>query len=225
MTVATIKTDRQILEDVLQELTWDSRVDETDVAVGVDGGIVTLSGTMDSLAKRSAAVEAAHRVLGVLDVADEIQIKLPGDRRHTDAEIAHAVRFALEWDAFVPDQRIRSTVSDGCVTLEGEVATLREKEDAAKIVRSLAGVKGLHNFIRVETAKAEPVALRQAIERALARRAEREAERIRVHVENGTVVLEGRVRTWPEKKAVLGAVGHAAGVEEVRDRLSVNPWE
>ncbi len=53
----------------------------------------------------------------------------------------------------------------------------------------------------------------------------REAERIRVRVEDGTAVLEGRVRTWPEKQAILGAVSHAPGVRDVKDKLTVNPWD
>lgn len=225
MMVTTIKTDREIQQDVLSELDWDSRVDETEVGVEVDAGVVTLTGTVDSLAKKIAAREAAHRVVGVLDVADDIRVKLPGIWRRTDTEIAQAVRLALEWDAFVPDQRIRSTVSEGYVTLEGEVATLREKQDAERVARILAGVRGIHNRLTVIPTKADPAKLRRSIEAALERRAEREAEKIKVRVDDGTVTLEGRVRTWPEKKAVLGAVGHAPGVRELKDRLAVNPWD
>ena len=110
------------------------------------------------------------------------------------------------------------------MTLEGEVSTLREKADAEAAVRNLAGVHGVRNRIRVLAIKADPVRLRESIEEALERRAEREAERIHVEVEDGTVILEGKVRTWPEKQAILGVVSHAPGVRDVRDRLSVNPW-
>jgi osmotically-inducible protein OsmY len=225
MLATTIKTDREIQQDVLSELDWDSRIDETDVGVEVDAGVVTLTGTVDSLAKKIAAAEAAHRVVGVLDVADDIRVKPPGTWTRTDTEIAQAVRLALEWDAFVPDQKIRSTVSDGWVTLEGEVATLREKQDAERVVRVLAGVRGIHNWLTVLPTRADAAKLRRSIEAALERRAEREAEKIKVRVDDGTVTLEGRVRTWPEKKAVLGAVGHAPGVRELKDRLAVNPWD
>jgi osmotically-inducible protein OsmY len=225
MPVALAKTDQEIQQDVFRELRWDSRVKQTEIGVEVDNGVVTLTGNVDSYAKKLAAREAAHRVIGVLDVADDIQAKSPGSVGRTDTEIAKAVRLSLEWDAFVPDQKIRSTVSEGFVTLEGEVATLREKEDAEAALRNLAGVRGVRNRLFVTAVKADPVKLRKSIEDALERRAEREAERIRVHVEDGTVVLEGRVRTWLEKQAVLGAVSHAPGVKEVRDKLAVNPWD
>lgn len=224
VTLTATRTDRDIQHDVLLELRWDSRVRETEIGVEVDNGVVTLTGTVDSYAKKIAAKEAAHRVCGVLDVADDVVVKLPGSLRRTDTEIAHAVREALEWNAFVPDTRIRSTVGDGWVSLEGEVSTLREKEDAEAAVRSLAGVRAVNNRLTVMPLKADPARLRQSIEEALERRAEREAEKIHVSVENGTVTLEGRVRTWPEKKAVLGTVSHAPGVRQLRDRLAVNPW-
>jgi osmotically-inducible protein OsmY len=225
MTVATVKSDREIQEDVLLELRWDSRVDQTEIGVEVDKGVVTLTGTVDSYAKKLAAREAAHRVVGVLDVADDVQVKLPGSLKRTDTEIAQAVRYALEWDAFVPDQKIRSTVRDGFITLEGEVNTLREREDAERVVRVLSGVEGVTNRLTITPIKADPIKLRKSIEEALGRRAQREAEKIRVKVEDGTVILEGRVPTWSERTAIRGTVSHAPGVREVKDRLSVNPWD
>ena len=57
MAQAIKKTDNQIHHDVLEELKWDSRVDETEVGVQVDGGVVTLTGTVTSWAKGVAAQE------------------------------------------------------------------------------------------------------------------------------------------------------------------------
>ena len=225
MPVAVAKSDIEIQREVYQELSWDSRVDRSDIGVQVDGGIVTLTGSVDSYAHRIAARDAARRVVGVLDVADNVQVRFPGSVERTDTDIAKAVRATLEWNAFVPHDKILSTVSDGFVTLEGEVSTLREKTDAEAAVRNLAGVHGVHNSILVVSARNDPRRLREAIEAALERQAERLAGRIRVEVSGGTVSLEGTARTWPEKQAILGVVSHAPGVHEVRDRLTVNPWE
>jgi osmotically-inducible protein OsmY len=224
MTVVGMRPDREIQEDVLLELRCDSQVDQTEIGVQVDSGVVTLSGTVGSYAKKLAAKEAAHRVVGVLDVADDVQVKPPGGLERTDTEIAHALRLAFEWDAFVPDQKVHSTVSDGWVTLDGEISTLGEREDAERVARALVGVKGVKNGLTVQKIQTDPAKIRQEIERALERRAEGEADEVRVKVEDGTVILEGRVPTWPEKRAVLGTVSHAPGVLAVRDRLSVSPW-
>jgi osmotically-inducible protein OsmY len=63
--------------------------------------------------------------------------------------------------------------------------------------------------------------IRRKIEEALERRAEREAERISVQVDDATVTLTGTVRSWAEKLAIMGAVGHASGVHAVQDHLRI----
>jgi osmotically-inducible protein OsmY len=90
------KTDSQLQDDVLRELRWDTHIVETEVGVEVNDGIVTLSGTVDSWPARLAVQAAAHRVSGVLDVANEIHVKLPSSSERTDSDIARTVRAALE---------------------------------------------------------------------------------------------------------------------------------
>src|SRR5438876_11233593 len=97
-------TDAEILQAVLRELDWDPRVRATDVGATVDGGVITLIGTVHSYAERVAAKQAAHRVRGVLDVANDLRVKIPGDLRRSDNDVAHAVRHSLEWDVLVPHQ-------------------------------------------------------------------------------------------------------------------------
>jgi osmotically-inducible protein OsmY len=218
------KSDEQLRDDVLRELEWDSRVAPIQVGVQVERGVVTLSGTVPSLMTRLAAIRAAHRVHGVLDVADEIDVALPGKPGLTDAEIARAVRHALEWDVLVDDRRIQSTVDEGVVTLEGRVETIRQSEDAAHAVRALKGVRGVVNRIEVSPSEVDPAIARRAIDRALERRAEREAERIGVSVSDGTVTLAGTVRSWAERDAIVGAVSHAPGISSVSDHLKIDPW-
>ena len=56
--------DSEIQQAVLRELHWDTRVDETDVGVEVDHGVVTLTGTVDSFVYGSDGfVEAASALL------------------------------------------------------------------------------------------------------------------------------------------------------------------
>ena len=219
MTTATKKTDTQIHHDVLEELKWDSRVDETEVGVQVDTGVVTLTGTVSSWGKRLAAQEAARRVMGVLDVANDITVKVPGGLTRTDTEIAQAVRQALEWDVFVPEERIGSTVSGGWVTLDGTVERWSQRADAERAVRNLTSVKGVVNRITVKPTRPVTEDVHKAIEQALERRAEREAKRIRVEVRDGVVTLRGAVHSWAERKSVVAAARFTPGVEEVDDQL------
>jgi len=217
------RSDPEIQQRVLSELKWDTRVEDTDVGVEVDAGIVTLTGTVSSWAKKVAAHEAAHRVAGVLDVANSITVKVPGIR--TDTEIASAVRHALEWDVFVPDERIRSTVSRGWVTLEGDVDFWNQREDAERAVRNLSGVCAVSNKIEVKPSTVLPIPydVRRSIEEALERQAEHEARRIDLQVHDGRVAVSGTVHSWAEKRAVIGAAKGTPGVRNVEDHLRIQP--
>ena len=217
------KTDTQLHRDVLEELKWDSRVDETEVGVQVARGVVTLTGTVTSWAKRVAAQEAARRVIGVLDVANDISVNAPGGFVHSDTEIAQAVRQTLEWDVFVPNEKITSTVTDGWVTLEGSLERWSQRDDAARAVRNLTGVKMVVNKITVTAARPVTGDVRKAIEQALERRAEREARHIGVEVRDGIATLTGPVHSWAERKSVLAAARFTPGIRAVEDHLRTEP--
>ena len=219
MKPTTKKTDVEIHDDVLEELTWDPRVDATEVGVEVDKGVVTLTGTVTTWAKRVAAEHAAHRVAGVLDVANGITVKTPGGLARSDTEIAQAVRQTLQWDVYVPDENITSTVAEGRVTLEGTVDRLSQFDATERAVRNLTGVKAVVNLIKVKTSQPASPNVRAAIERALDRRAARETEHIRVDVHDGVVTLTGPVHSWSERRAVVGAARGTAGVRDVEDEL------
>jgi osmotically-inducible protein OsmY len=218
-TANVTKTDSQIQQDVLRELKWDTRVEETDVGVEVDRAVVTLTGTVSSYAKRIAAQEAAHRVAGVLDVVNDIKVHPPGSLERTDTEIAQAVRHALEWDVVVPDTQIRTTVSGGWVTLLGEVGTWHEHDTAERAVRNLAGVRGVTNQIKVSLPQVKTETIREEIEQALERRAERHANNIQIEIRDGIVKMTGPVHSWAEREAVIGAARYTPGVVSVEDHL------
>src|SRR6195256_5843271 len=169
-TTSVTKTDAQIQRDVLDELKWDARVQPNEIGVAVKNRIVTLTGWVDSYTKRWAAEEAALRVRGVRGVANEIEVRLPSASERTDADIAAAALRALEWDAFIPADRVKVTVSKGWVTLEGEVDWAFERDDAERVVRRLTGVRGVTNLIRVKM-HATSTELKQKIQDALVRSA------------------------------------------------------
>lgn len=224
MQTASMKADSQIKSDVLAELKWDPTVDQTEVGVQVRAGIVTLVGSIPSYAKKLAARNAAHRVFGVLDVVDNIQVKIPSMFERSDEDIAKAVRHALRWDVLVPDERITSTVSAGTVTLQGNVDTAAQRRDAQHSVERLTGVRGVINQIAVNAPPVNPEKIRHDIEEALERQSEREARNVGVEVHDGVVTLSGVVRSWGEKGAIERVVACAPGVRRVEDKTSVDPY-
>src|SRR5437868_13741662 len=191
-TATLVHTDEEIQKDVLAELKWDAQVQPNEIGISVKDGVVTLTGWVDSYLKKWAAEEAAHRVMGVRAVANDIEVKLATER--TDPDIAEAAVRALEWDASVPSDKIHVTVSKGWVTLKGEVEWQYQRQDAERVVRRLAGVKGVTNLITVRP-KATPAELKKKIEDALVRNAELDANRISVDAVSSKAILRGTVRS------------------------------
>ncbi len=216
-------TDSQIQTDVLNELAADITVGAPEVGVQVHQGIVTLTGTIDSYPKKLAAVDAAHRVRGVMDVVNRLVVKIPAAWERTDERVAAGVREALKADILVPDQRIRCTVADGTVTLEGRVDSWAERVHAEEAVQRQAGVRGVVNLLTVARAEVHADDIRRQILGALQRQADREAGRIQVAVSDGVVTLTGTVRSWAERNAIERAAQFVAGVRRVDDRTTLDP--
>jgi osmotically-inducible protein OsmY len=221
MAIST-RTDEQIQANVLEELKWDTRVRPNEIGVAVKDGIVTLTGWVDSYLKKMAAEEAAHRVPGVKAVANDIEVRLPGFAERTDTDLAAAVLNALRWDAAIPTGKVDVTVSQGWVTLKGEVEYAFQKRDAERAVRRLSGVKGVSNLIVVKP-QVFPSDLKQQIERALIRNAETDARNITIEVEGSKVILRGTVRSYAEKQAAEDTAWSAPGITEVDNHIVVSP--
>ena len=221
MAIST-RTDEDIQADVLDELKWDTHVRPNEIGVAVKEGIVTLTGWVDSYLKKIHAEEAAHRVPGVKAVANDIEVRLPSSAERTDADLAAAVLSALKWDAAIPAGTLDVTVSQGWVTLKGEVEYAFQKRDAERAVERLSGVKGVSNLITIKSLLS-PTDLKQKIEKALVRNAETDAKHITVEVQGSKVILYGTVRSYAEKQAAADAAWSAPGVSEVDNRIVVSP--
>jgi osmotically-inducible protein OsmY len=219
--ITLTKVDADIQQDVLEELSWDPAVEATEVGVEVDDGVVTLTGWVDSYAKKLAAERAAQRVEGVRAVADDLSVRTAGT--WTDTDIAKSAANVLEANSVVPRDRIEVTVKNGKISLTGDVDWEYQRMAAANSVRHLAGVREVINLIIIKQPKVSESTVKGGIERALVRAAEVDAARIQVHSENGHVRLTGTVRSWPEKQAAADAAWKARGVTLVTNDIDVRP--
>jgi osmotically-inducible protein OsmY len=139
------------LEDqVIASLTFDPRIpDPIEIAVAADGDTVTLRGTVESFRQRRAAAEDARQVTGVYDVDNQLKVSLLGPDRREDDEIRGTALQFLTWDVEVPSDSIDVDVSDGWVTLKGDVSYQFQSNAAYDDVASMYGVYGITNEIRV----------------------------------------------------------------------------
>jgi osmotically-inducible protein OsmY len=124
-----MRTDNDIQKDITQELKWDPRLQDDDLAVGGRDGIVTLAGYTRSYTDKVTAERVVGRVKDVRAIANDIEVRLPSIWLRPDPEIARAALNALKWHTSVPDDRIQVRVDHGKVMLEGDVDWYYQKDN------------------------------------------------------------------------------------------------
>ena len=191
-------SDLQLRQDVVDELEFEPSVNAAHIGVATNHGVVTLTGFVTSYAEKAAAERAARRVKGVRAIAEEIEIRLPSDKKSSDDEIAARALNILKWQVGLPAEGIIVKVERGIVTLTGEVDWQFQRADAEHAVHKLTGVVNVVNQIRV-VSPAHASEVKEKIQQALERSADIEASRITVHTEGGRVILSGKVRAWYER--------------------------
>ena len=215
-----MKSDAEIKEDVLDELAWQPNIDETEIGVIVENGIVTLSGVVNQYSKKIAAEKAVKSVEGVKAIAGDIEVKYGDDFKKTDKEIAKAVVDALEWNSSVPEENLTIKVEDGWVYLSGEVNWQYQRNAAKSAVENLLGVRKVINNISIKQ-DIKPFDVKEKIKKAFERSAELDANNITVLTDGYTVTLQGKVHSIKEKEDAESAAYRAPGVYSVKNELKV----
>ena len=214
--------DTKIQKDVVDELDWEPSINAADIGVTVKNGVVTLSGHIPSYAQKRTAEEVAFRVKGVTAVAEEIEVRLSGDKKRTDADIASAALEAISWHEYLSKDDFKITVENGRVSIEGEVDWQYQRKSVYGAIRTLTGVKFVINRVKVRP-HASTSKVKENIRKALNRMAVEDAASITVDVQDGVVRLGGSVRSWAEQKSAELAASAAPGVVEVVDNIRIKP--
>ena len=238
------KTDTQLKKDIEEELLWDPKVNSAQIGVSVDGGAVSLLGTVDSYAEKWAAEDATKRVSGVSMVVQNLAVKLLPEHVHSDSDIAAAIQNALQWNVYIP-KTVTAQVQQGSVRLEGQVIWNYQRVVAERAVRYLLGVVEVHNLITLKPQSSRaPVKgkvthfwslwasyfrtqtsakqIKVNVLAALQRQAVVDAASIHVDTQGTKVTLTGNASSWQSIVDAATAAWAVPGVTHVIDRVKLS---
>jgi osmotically-inducible protein OsmY len=205
--------------DVKDALAWDPVVDDSRIVVKADDGRVTLTGTVPTFYDTSLAVADAWSVGGVVNVENELLVGLAG-AVIADVDITAACIAALDADKFVPKGSVTPTVTDGWVTLTGQVRHHHQRQAAEHAVRRIDGVLGITDNLELSS---EPIPsdVADRINKAFRRNAIIDDSLIKVTNSDHTIYLDGTVDSYAARQAAVDTAWQAPGVTYVIDRLVI----
>jgi osmotically-inducible protein OsmY len=123
------------------------------------------------------------------------------------------------WD--VPSDKVKVKVEAGWITLTGEVGWNFQREAAKDAIKSLMGVIGVTNNIKIKSESMESVE-KAGIESALKRNWAFYDDNIRVQVSGHRATLTGTVDSLYEKNEAARIAWNAPGVWSVDNELVVD---
>lgn len=215
-----MKSDIDLQKDVQDAIAWDQLLSSAEIGITAKQGVITLTGIVDSFAKKAEAENTTKNVAGVKAVVEKIEVKFKDDKTKGDDEIAKDVLNAFKLNWKVPDDKVKVRVEGGGVTLEGELQWNYQKEAAKNTVINLNGVKAVRNLIKIKSEIIDDIE-KKDIEQALGRSWAIDNQDIRVEVTGKRVVLSGTVRSLFQKDEADRIAWNAPGVWTVDNGLTV----
>jgi len=216
-----MKTNEELQKDVQDAIKWEPLLNAAEIGVTAKDGVVTLSGTVDSYAKKSEAEDAVKKVAGVKAVVEQIELKTFSDlSNRDDNDLANEVLNTYKRNWEIPEDRVKVKVENGWITLEGDVQWNYQKEAAARLIKKLTGIRGVSNRITIKSETDDKIE-KAAIVSALARNWSIKDCDIIVDVLNNKVSLTGTVGSWYEKDEAERQAWKAPGVEFVDNAIVV----
>lgn len=216
-----MKNNQELQTDVQNAIKWEPLLNAAEIGVTAKDGVVSLTGTVDSYAKKMEAENAAKKVIGVKGLVEKIEVHISDDFSKNDADIAKEVLVGLKNNWSVPNDKVTVKVENGWVTLEGELPWNYQREAAKSAVNYLMGVKGITNNIKIKSETFDEIEKKE-VEEAIGRLWSENDNEINVAVSGTTVTLTGTANSWYQKYEAGRIAWNTPGIWHVKNELVVD---
>jgi osmotically-inducible protein OsmY len=217
----SLPDDAAITAYVKEALRDDPAIDSLNIEVDVSDGIVTLNGTVPTLAARNYADKEVKKIAGVRGVINEITI--PASNRPS-GDISQDIQARIMFDPSIESNDITVSVNDGDVTLQGTVGSFDEKQEAGFLANGVRGVRAVDNHLAVKYTSTRPDnEILMDVQNAIQREVYLSGLPIAVAINNGVITLAGEVGDLYQKERASDKAWGVSNVTDVINNIEVRP--
>ena len=215
-----MKTNEELQKDVQDAIKWEPSLHAAEIGVIAIDGVITLSGIVNTYAKKLEAEHAAKNVLGVKAVVEKIRVKFNNVGDKNDNEIATEILKVFAQNSEIPNDRLKLKVERAWVTFEGDFEWNFQKEAVDKSITHISGIAGITNNLKIVSKTYDQIE-KVDIESALSRNWALGGNQIEVIVKENKVMLTGKVQSLYQKDAASRIAWNAPGVAGVDNELEI----
>jgi len=216
-----MKSNEELQKNVVDAINWEPLLKAAEIGVMANSGVIVLSGSVNTYAKKAEAEQAAKNVTGVKAVVEKIIVVCNETDKRTDSEIRNAVENTFNWHWDIPSEKLTVLVEKGWVFLSGELEWNYQKEAAENAISNLIGITGITNNISIGNSSKDFIE-KKDIEIAIERNGAINNRDIGVYVFDNVVTLKGHVDSWHQKSEAGRIAWNAPGVKQVQNDLHVD---
>jgi len=223
-------------DDRMEKAFTDSYVSRTylkddSVKADADGGVITLTGTVNGEAHKTLAENTAQGLPGVTRVENKLTTEAEEDAEKSDKWIERKIKMSLLFSRNVSYSDTVINVMDGVVTLTGPATSAAQKDLTAEYAADVDGVKSVENHMTVSTEPAPPArttgekiddaSVTAQVRGALLSRRSTSTVKTGVVTRDGAVTVTGIAKNAAEKSLVTKLVSDVRGVSSVNNEMTV----
>jgi len=224
-------TDDRIESSAKESYIFKTYLQQDDIKIKSEGGVVTLTGTVASSSHRSMAEETVTDLPGVLRVDNKLEVKGEYATPYSDFWIGDKVKTTLLFHRSVSAIHTEVDVKAGIVTLRGVASSQAEKDLATEYAKDVDGVKDVDNQMTLSPAPVKPqrtagekmddASITAQVKVALLFHRSTSAIQTKVKTRDGVVTVQGLAGNAAEKQLVTKIATDIYGVVKVRNQMTL----